>query len=342
MSTDILDTVAGFAPTRSFDWTPARQDAVLAAIVGGVDSGASAPAVEIPLQFRPRPTRTRRRATTLAATAAAFTAAASAIIAITLPGGSSPAPTVTAGAPFVPPPGLSGHALPRGKFLELITKEMSVGKDGRSDGAQSGQFATYFSADGHVLRFVGRVGSACGYHLVRRPSIEDPTAAFFAGLPTDVSALNRYLRSHVQGSSSLDEAVFVAVGDALRTADGLASPKLRAAMLAVLSRTPGVILHEGSRDHLDRPAIRADFVNQAIRPGDVQSLYFDPTTFALLAQSEGPNGAPTGYDGPSPAYRAPAPGAAVDPDRLPAGPGYVTVIAREHVVDSLPNHDSCS
>ena len=35
MSTDILDAVAAYTPTGSAEWTPERQDTVLAAIVGG-------------------------------------------------------------------------------------------------------------------------------------------------------------------------------------------------------------------------------------------------------------------------------------------------------------------
>ena len=156
-------------------------------------------------------------------------------------------------------------------------------------------------------------------------------------MPTDPDKLNKYMRSHVTGSTSRDEAVFVAVGDALRIADGLASPKLRAAFLAVLSRTPGVTLFEGQRDDLNHPAIRADFVDQANRPGEVQSLYFDPTTFQLTEMGGGTNGQPTHGPENYPPYDAhPKPG--VDPVRLGHRGGEV--MRTEQVVDSAPEcHD---
>jgi hypothetical protein len=147
-------------------------------------------------------------------------------------------------------------------------------------------------------------------------------------------ALQSYLRNHVEGSSSHDEAVFVAVGDALRTAGGLASPKLRAAMLAVLSRTPGVILHLDAQDYLQRPAIRADFVDQQIRPGAVHAYYFDPSDFRFLEERFAPNGEPSTHTGPSPAYDAPA-GPAADPDVF-TGAAFIDVIRSAEVVDHLP------
>jgi hypothetical protein len=102
----------------------------------------------------------------------------------------------------------------------------------------------------------------------------------------------------------------------------------------VLSRTPGVLLHENQTDHLGRPAIRADFVDQRIRPGEVHSLYFDPASFRMLEERQGSNGRPTTYTGPSPAYDA-APGPGQDPQVL-TGAAFVTVMTSERVVDSLP------
>jgi hypothetical protein len=220
-----------------------------------------------------------------------------------------------AGAPWNPPPTLSDRApIDSGKYSSLTIEGLRHNRAGKliSRGSTSGCLS---------VKNNGRTGN-----------FETPTKAFFATLPTDVDALETYLRSHVSGSSSLDEAVFVAVGDALRWDTDLASPRLKAAMLAVLSRTGGVVLHEGVQDYLGRPAIRADFVNQAIRPGTVESLFFDPHTFAMLEQSTLSNGQPTRYSGPSPAYTSHA-GPGVDPDQL-SGPGFVEVVSRDSIVNS--------
>lgn len=110
-------------------------------------------------------------------------------------------------------------------------------------------------------------------------SINNPSPAFLATLPTDPAALLNYLRAHVHGSSSTDEAVFVAVGDML--SGGFAPPALRAATLRVLERTPHVTVRSG-QDSLGRTATVVDFVDESGRPGVVQSLYFDPATARLL------------------------------------------------------------
>ncbi len=332
--TDILEVVARYAPDADPEWSTERQEAVLAAILGRHAAGA---VTEIPVHVAFRPARRRRSVTAFVASAAAFTAAASAIVAITLHG-SQRGPALAAGTPWDPPPGLSGAApLAPGRYSRLVFEQIDIGADGV--GVPGGQDAmidrNYVGADGAALSIRSGSQHSCGL-LPRQgaPSLEEPTQHFFAALPTDVDKLDHYLRSTVQGSSSLDEAVFVSVGDALRTADGLASPKLKAAMLAVLSRTGGVVLHQGVPDYLGRPAIRADFVDQAIRPGEVHSYYFDPTTFRFLEESFARNGEPATYDGPSPAYTAHA-GPGVDPDRL-SGPGFVSVSTHESIVDTRP------
>jgi hypothetical protein len=96
--------------------------------------------------------------------------------------------------------------------------------------------------------------------------------------------LLHYLRSHVSGSTSRDEAVFVAVGDMLRT--GIVPPALRAAAIRVLERTPHVALGVTHTDALGRPVIRFDFVDTSKRANETQSLIFDPKTAALLGEIE--------------------------------------------------------
>jgi hypothetical protein len=333
---DIDSLVRAYAPDELPEWTPERRDDVLAAIIR--ESGADPAAVRIPLTSTVA--HRRRRHGGIVASVAALTAAAAAIAAVVLDDGDSTPRQVPSGgsAAWDPPAGLSDRSLPDGKYSYRVFEQIELNAAGDPvPGAQDAMVdRNYVAGNGDIVSF--RTGSQEGcqrFPVGGSADFEMPSRAFLDGLPTDPDRLEEYLRGHVQGSSSLDEAVFVAVSDALRTADGLASPKLRAAMLAVLSRTPGVTVFEGQRDYLGRPAIRADFVDQAIRPGEVHSLYFDPATFQLTEERFGSNGEPTSYDGPSPAYTAHAePG--TDPVQLDT-PAFVTVMRSEQVVDSVPD-----
>lgn len=324
--TDVLDRVATFAPTAASvagEWTIASDDAVLARITRERDAEV------LPLQFVPaRPTRRTqwRRMLPVASSAAVLAVAAGGLIAV-LPGAGSDQPGARPTGPvFDPPAGLS--AKPDVGSGQIGYREM-VGARGTSAGRSSAE-RVWIRPDGSTIRSAGD----CTWHRPEVVAFDEPTAAFLAALPTDVGRLSGYLRRHVEGSSSRDEAVFVAVGDMLREADGLASPRLRAALVAVLSRTPGVTLHRSDRDALGRPALRLDFVDQRIRPGEVQSLYFDPAAFHLVEERDGTNGEPQRYTGPSPAYTGHGQ-TGRDPERL-AGPGDATVVRKQAVVTSVP------
>jgi hypothetical protein len=163
-----------------------------------------------------------------------------------------------------------------------------------------------------------------------------PTQALFDEMPTNEVQLTDYLRSHVAGSTSRDEAMFVAAGDSLRTADLLASSALRAAWVEVLSHSSRVTVHPDARDYLNRPAVRVDFVDQTQRPGELSSLYFDQQTFQLLEERSGRSGAPDSYNGPSPAWNGPVPPGQPDSGGELTGPATITVVTEEKVVDHLP------
>jgi hypothetical protein len=116
-------------------------------------------------------------------------------------------------------------------------------------------------------------------------NFDEPTAAFLATFPTNPDQLRSFLRARVTGSSSKDEAVFVAVGDTLRT--GLPSPALRAAAFRVLQRTGHITVTANARDARGRASIRVDFTG---RKAGVDSLYFDPTTSRIMEEAESING----------------------------------------------------
>jgi hypothetical protein len=180
-------------------------------------------------------------------------------------------------------------------------------RDGRRAGSIARTWA-WVSADGTTWERHAERGQVTCYRYdhVGQPNFGNATQSFFNSLPTEPRALTRYMRSHVSGSRSTDEAVFVAVGDALRERDGLASPALRAAFVAVLRRTPHVTVRTGEHDALGRPATQASFDEGG---GVVTSLYFEPSTGELLEE-----GVSSGAH----------------------GPGNVDVATHESVVDQLP------
>jgi hypothetical protein len=140
----------------------------------------------------------------------------------------------------------------------------------------------------------------------------------------------------VNGSSSQDEALFVAAGDMLRQADLLAPSQLRAALVTVLSGISGMTVHTGVTDARGRPVVRVDWVNQALRPGDLSALYFDASTYQLLEERDGASGGPSSYNGPSPAYTAHESDPAPTAEQLP-NPANVEVVTAESVADSVPS-----
>ena len=374
-SRDVLDRIAALAPDpRSLvdaEWPADDRRWLLADITGRELPGDRSASVDgrtlqLPLiPYAPTPAK-HRWALPVAAAIATVTATAGIVLGVRGTDHSSDAggPGATSGAsasalsrPFNPPSGLSTK-VPAGRYYYHVDRSTDLDAMGKEKPGTAELNRSWIDGNGNTVS----VRTGPQYGCVRFPrSASDPTRAFFAAIPTDVTELKAYLRSHAEGSSSRDEAVFVEVGDSLSMYGGLASPRLRAAMLAVLSRTPGVRVFLGQKDYLRRPAIRADFVNQLIRPGEIQSYYFDPTNFRFLQASRshnsqpapyhGPSRAPTSaddpkqlrgshnsqpstYNGPSPAYTAAAPSTADDPEQLRTD--SVDVVIEERMVQTLP------
>jgi len=123
-------------------------------------------------------------------------------------------------------------------------------------------------------------------------------------MPTEPHLLDAFLRARALGSTSQDEAVFVAIGDMLR--QEAAPPAVRAAAIGVLGLNPKVTV-EHTTDTQTRPVLKVTFTDEAMRPGTRQYLYLAPDTGVLLGRgSNGP-----GWD-------------------------YHSVITNRQVVDALP------
>lgn len=346
-----LRTLARCAPHERIEreWPATRRADTLAHIIGTRTEHASDPhpVHEIPIRFigtgAAVPGRRPRWARTLPlASGAAVTVAVAALVATMTSGGftgshAAGGPGGAQGPEFVPPAGLSTTAsVGADQYAHQVDEQLDLDANGQPepDGRDAMVNRNWISANGATLSIRTGSQNVCYQFSAPEAGVNSPSRAFLAGLPTDVDSLESYLRSHVAGSSSHDEAVFVAVGDMLRMMDGFASPALRAAMLAVLSRTAGVTVHAGQRDYLDRPALRADFVDQRIRPGEVQSLYFDPTTFQLLEQRDSSAGGSPTYAGPSPAYDAHSTDGPTAADL--GGAAFLDVLRTVEAVDQLP------
>jgi hypothetical protein len=343
-----LDALARYAPsaeTLADEWTPAGRSAVLASVVGDeISTGPGRGTVhEIPLHFGPSRSATRRRwsrALPVAMSVAVLAAGAGILIAVVGRSGSGGTDTGgrTLGPAFTPPVGLSNAPpLTSHQYFYRVDKAIDLGANGKPKAGDANEInRNYISATADVLSF--RSGDPTGCYRFPssgKRSLGNADQAFLATLPTEVDALNAYLRQHVEGSSSRDEAVFVVVGDTMRDAAGLATPRLGGAFVGVLSRTPGVTVHQDERDYLGRLTIRADFVDQRSRPGEISSLYFDPSTFRLLEERSGSTGRPNVYSGPSPAYSAPPTEGATTSGAL-TGAANVDVVTTEKVVAALP------
>ncbi len=134
--------------------------------------------------------------------------------------------------------------------------------------------------------------------------LNSPTIAQLAAMPTDPRRLAQYLRANVSGSSSKDEAVYVAVGDILRTE--MVPATLRGALVLVAASIPHTTVDRAADPH-GRPAVRVMFIDNSIRPDEQQILYLDPQTLEITAEQT-----------------------------LASGLKYTSIVTHRTVIDSVP------
>ena len=274
-----LDQIAAYRPddeTLDAEWT--GRTAVLQRVL------ASDPRPAVPELLATR--RGRRRWVAAAVVGAA--AAVAVVLGVVLPSG-SPGSAPNAAAATLEKLAVRAEAAPAdlvrpGQFRHLRDKEVQTG-----DQPHTTVIEDWTSYDGTVwskrigFPFAGQTAYLQFLAADRGSDFSSPSPKFLAGLPTDVSDLRDYLRSHVSGSASKDEAVFVAVGDMLR--GGMASPELRAAAIRVLERTPHITAASGA-DSLGRPALVITFYDRKARANETQALLFDPNTSVLLEEQQ--------------------------------------------------------
>jgi hypothetical protein len=277
---DVLDAVSAFRPTDEQldrEWPAARRAAVLERV------RTAAP--DAPIRFVARRPQHRRRRWALATVAVGVAAAAAVAVPLLLPadapGGSTNAGAATLEKLAVAAANTPADLVQPGQFRHLVDREIQNG-----DQPMQTVHESWTAYDGRIWRkdtllsdFLGRHGVVDYYQFPPGgASVNAPTPQFLASLPTEPGELHRYLKKHVSGSTSRDEAVFVAVGDMLR--GGFAPPMLRAAAIRMLEHAGHVTVRQGI-DSQGHTAIVVSFRDRVHRPGETDSIYFDPATSAI-------------------------------------------------------------
>ncbi len=286
-----LTTIRPDDDTLENDWAPARRAEVFSR-VHAATSDAPAPATVTPL--------TRRRTFP-----ARRLVAASVLLAVGFAGAS----VVTSGMPSASAleslartaRAQSAAAIPAGQFAHLVATSTQTGFQASvpdpvkaaagvlpDDPARTETrvLESWTSADGITWRHdTESMSSATSPSATttrdwRFCSSGQFSPASVAALPTTASALEATVRASAQGSTSADEAVFVALGDLLRL--GYADPALRASAIEVLAGIPGVTTDTVTRN--GQPALVVVFRDEAHRPQVAQTLTFDPSTSVLVAE----------------------------------------------------------
>lgn len=295
-SSDVMDKLAHLRPEAENleqRW-PTAQRAELAERIRRDELGAQAR-----LHHRPAPRRFRSRRYRLVAVSTLVAAVvATAVVVPTLlpegtPGGASPAAAAALERLARVAADTPADTASPGQFVHTVVRNHQVGVflDGPPyPGTRDldDRYESWTGSDGQVWRRDtavakardGKVDGGGKDTLFFPASVGE--AGYDSSLPTDADELEIYLRSHVHGSSSTDEAVFGALGDVLRSTTAPAT--LRSTALTVLARTDHVSLGSATTDSQGRRVQEFVFADDLIRPGVVQRFYVDPRTAQLLEE----------------------------------------------------------
>lgn len=202
------------------------------------------------------------------------------------------------GGAVVPPPGASTTGTQPSGPDEVRTRQQWVGADG----------TTYAKLSGPDVNAVFRFPATAPY---------DPATVLM--LPTQAEPLLAWFQDHTNGSSSAHEAVFVGVGDLLRT--GFVSADVAKAAIESLGRLPEVTT-EPTTTPAGRPGVRVTFRDTTIRSGTHYYIFEQATADLVEEGTDDGEGhtyrAVTAYGGLVSAVPAAILDAAVDPAEPPA------------------------
>ncbi len=143
---------------------------------------------------------------------------------------------------------------------------------------------TWYSADGSKSGLV-LDESLPGRHETdpnQQPSLNDPTYAYLATLPTDPDALLKllYAAGPKEQNKALDSSAFSRAGALL--GDQILPPAVSAALYRAVAKIPGVVVADDAVDASGRHGVAV-----AEQFGDTQQRWiFDPTSYEFLGENE--------------------------------------------------------
>ncbi|MER5495928.1 MULTISPECIES: CU044_5270 family protein [unclassified Streptomyces] len=318
------DLVDLLPPPRVPGLAPDRERLLREALLRETDPAAPAAAPRTAGTPRPRPWRIR-----LVAPAVACALAVGGVVAVNLqdtPGGAAPgadggAPRASGAARLLDRIALAAAREDRptvrtGQFVYVESRvahaaqsagggpvtmppvhrrQVWLSADGSRPGLlrEAGQPDSVLDAEGPVQNLDGpgatpRPGTLHG----SAPSIDDPTHAYLASLPTDPDALLRLIREETRGRGpDPDQQAFTTIGDLL--AENWAPPRVGAALYRAAARIPGVTVVRAAADATGREGVAV----ARTAHGRQTQWIFDRTTYTYLGERTVLSG--TGDAGPA-------------------------------------------
>ncbi len=306
---DVLTTHRPDEPTLQADWPSPRRAELLARVL---DAAATPTTANGPTRAwagtgvgatKPREPSLWRRPLPRLAAAVALAAAIGGYTLIS-PGTPRVAPAAGLDTLSAIARSAAAQPIPAGQFAHLLTQSHQSGQATRPaptadpdklgdlpQGRVSQTRESWISADGIMwVRDTWSAGPTVErWKFCPGPAgdITRPTPATIDQWPADAPALEALLRSEATGSTSEDEAVFVAIGNAL--ALGYTPPAIRAAAIDVLSNLTQVTT--ATRTANGVALLDVSFRDEVARPGVTATLTFDSSTSELVAESQTGGGA---------------------------------------------------
>lgn len=162
------------------------------------------------------------------------------------------------------------------------TRQVWLSADGSRPGLlrEGGGPATPLGADGpvHTLDGPGATPRPGRLHQAG-PSVDSPTHAYVASLPTDPDALLKLIRDEARSrGGDPDQRAFTAIGDLL--AETWAPPRVGAALYRAAAKIPGVTVVRTAADAAGREGVAV----ARTAHGRQTQWIFDRTTYAFLGE----------------------------------------------------------
>lgn len=231
---------------------------------------------------------TRRRALGLGLAAAAVAAVLAIVLPVVLPPGGlgSPRPATAAAAERLalaaatPPP----DRLRPDEFRYVVVDQRQL-MEGEF-GLRVGRREQWIAADGRRWERLSSPGSDTIVNFF--PARADggfaaPGPGALTDLPREPHELVHYLSSRVSGSSSKEEAIFVALADLLHS--DLADSPLRATMFRAMGLLPHVAVDDNAVDARGRHGVELIWDRPHTKQEVRQTMTFDPANARLLEES---------------------------------------------------------